>query len=166
MGNRRSGPDYGKVQVLIAGRKQVRTAKPVMTSVTTCLQKNKKGRYPMRKIITTIVCMLTSLAAVNGAGAQQHAVRATIPFDFSAAGVELSAGTYTIATQNGLTSITKSGTRKAVFVRAKAATGALPDDSKLVFSINGDQHLLQKTLCPEVNMSLELLPSKPEMKVQ
>ena len=114
----------------------------------------------MRKIITTIVCMLASLAAVNGAAAQKHAVRVDIPFDFSASGAQLPAGTYTIATQNGLTWITKNGSQKSTYVRTTPATDTQPDDSKVVFSTDGDQHLLRKILCPRSDMSLELLPSK------
>jgi len=129
-------------------------------------KKLRKEGIEMNRIMTTILCTLAGFAVLNGAAAQQHAVRAVIPFDFSAAGAVLPAGNYTIATQNGLTWITKSGSAERVFVKAKPATGALPDDSKLIFSISGDQISLQKILCPEVNMSLELLPPKSATRAQ
>jgi len=120
----------------------------------------------MNRIMTTILGTLAGFAVLNGAAAQQHAVRAVIPFDFTAAGAVLPAGNYTIETQNGLTWITRSGSAERVFVTAKPATGALPDDSKLIFSTSGDHVSLQKILCPQVNMSLELLPSKSAIKAQ
>jgi len=120
----------------------------------------------MRTIITTIVCILASLAAVNGAAAQTHSVRVVIPFDFSASGSQLPAGTYTIANQYGLTWITKSGSREATYLRATPATDSQPDDSRVVFSISDGQIFLQKILCPQINMSLELLPSKSAIRTQ
>jgi hypothetical protein len=142
-----------------------------MTIVVACRQKtgkpekNRKVDIKMKRIITTIVCGLASLALVNGATAQQQTVRVVIPFDFSASGAHLPPGTYTIATRNSFTSITKDGTGESAFVRAVPVTGN-SDDSKLVFATDGDQRLLQKILCPRVNMSLELLPSKPQTRAQ
>jgi hypothetical protein len=129
-------------------------------------KKIRKVDITMKQIITTIVCLLASLATVNGAAAQQHAVRAFIPFNFSAAGAELPAGNYTIATQYGLTWITKNGSGKRLYVKARPANGAQPNDSKLIFSNSGDRVSLQKVLCPQINMSLELLPSKSAIKNQ
>lgn len=120
----------------------------------------------MNRIITTILCVLASLATVNGAAAQQRAVRVVIPFDFSASNAQLPAGSYIIATENGFTSITKSGTRKKAFVTAIPVFDNQSDDSKVIFSTYGDQHFLRKVLCPEINMSLELLPSKAEIKAR
>ena len=118
----------------------------------------------MKRIITTIISMLASLVVLSGASAQQHAVRVTIPFDFTASNTQLTAGNYTIATQNGLTLITKNSTGESAFVRAIPVIDNLLDESKLVFSTYGDQHYLRKILCPGLNMTLELLPSKPKTK--
>ena len=120
----------------------------------------------MNRIITTIVFLLSSLVVLKGAVAQQHAVRVAIPFGFSASGTQMPAGTYTIATQNGLTSITENSTGKLTFVTAIPIIDNLPFDSKLVFSTYGDQHFLRKILCPGINISLELLPSKPEIRTR
>ena len=114
--------------------------------------------------ITIILCMLASLITLNGnATAQQHAVRVLIPFDFSVAGAHLPAGAYTIATQNGLTSITKNDSRKSTYVKTIPVFDNEANDSKVVFSSYGDQRFLRKILCPHLNMSVELAPSKPEI---
>lgn len=119
----------------------------------------------MNRVITTIICTLASLVAVNGAAAEKHAVRVTIPFDFSAAGTQLPAGAYTIAAEDSFTLITSS-TGKSTFVKTIPFVDNSPDDSKLIFSTYGEQHFLRKILCPGLNMTLELLPSKPEIKAQ
>jgi len=137
-----------------------------MTSVTACLQKLRKVGIKMNRIMTTIISTLAGFALLNGAAAQERTVRAVIPFDFSAAGAELPAGTYTIATQYGLTWITQNGSGKRLYLKAKPADGALPDDSKLIFSNSGDQISLRKVLCPQINMSLELVPSKAGTRTQ
>lgn len=128
-------------------------------------EKNQKGRYQMNRIITTVLCMLASFTMLNTADAQRHAVRVVIPFDFSASGVQLPAGAYTIATENGITSITKSGTRDTAFVRAVRVFDNATGDSKLIFSTYGDQHFLRKVLAPGVE-SLELVPSKAEVSAR
>lgn len=121
----------------------------------------------MNRVITTIVSMFASLVVLNGALAQQQrAVRVVIPFDFSASGTQLPAGAYTIATQNGFTSVTKNGTGEFTFVSAMPAGDNLSGNSKLVFSTYGNQHFLRKIVCPEFGMNLELLPSKSEMKAR
>ena len=103
---------------------------------------------------------------LNSAAAQQHAVRAVIPFDFSAAGTQMPAGTYTIATKDGLTSISENGTGKFTFVSVTPVIDNPQDDSKLVFSTDGGQHSLRRILCPSLNMSVELLPSKTKTKAR
>ena len=120
----------------------------------------------MNRIMTTIISALAGFAVINGAAAQQHAVRAFIPFNFSAAGAELPAGNYTITTQYGLTWITQSGSGKRLYVKAKPANGAQPNDSKLIFTNSGDDISLRKVLCPQINMSLELMPSKAGTRTQ
>jgi len=117
----------------------------------------------MNRIITTVVSMLASFVVLNGATAQQHAVRAVIPFDFTAAGTQMPAGTYIITTKDGLTSITEKSTGKFTFVAVAPVTDNQTGDNKLIFSTNGEQHFLRKVLCSEFNMNLELLPSKAEI---
>src|SRR5580658_2738631 len=129
-------------------------------------KKVRKADVAMNRIITTIVCTLASIVLVNRAAAQQPTVRVVIPFAFSASGTQLPAGTYTIATQNGFTSITNDGTGESTFLRVIPFIDNLPDDSKLVFSAYGDEHFLRKILCPGFHMSLELVPSKPESRAR
>lgn len=118
----------------------------------------------MNRIVTTVVSMLAGFVVLNGAGAQQHAVRAIIPFDFTAAGTLMHAGTYTIRTRGGLTSILEDSTGKLTFVAVAPVVDNQSDDHKLIFSNSGEQHVLRQVLCPEINMNLELLPSKSESR--
>ena len=110
--------------------------------------------------------MLAGFVIVNAAPAQKRALRVVIPFDFSASGTKMPAGAYTIAIQNGFTSIVKDSTGESTVVTAIPVEDNLPDDSKVVFSIYGDRHFLRKILCPRLNVSLELLPSKSEIKTR
>lgn len=116
----------------------------------------------MNRIITTFVSMLASFVVLSGAAAQQHTVRAVIPFDFNAAGTQMPAGTYTIAIKDGLTSITENNTGKFTFVTVAPVIDSPVENNKLVFSTHGEQHYLRKVICPEFNMNLELLPAKSE----
>lgn len=118
----------------------------------------------MNRIVKTVVSMLAGFVVLNGAGAQQHAVRALIPFDFTAAGTLMHAGTYTIKTSGGLTSILEDSSGKSTFVAVTPVVDNQQDDHKLIFSTNGEQHVLRQVLCPELNMNLELLPSKSESR--
>jgi hypothetical protein len=129
-------------------------------------RKVRKADISVNRIVTTIVCMLASLVVLNGAVAQEPAIRVEIPFDFSASATQLPAGTYTITTQNGFTSITKDSTGESIFLRTIPFLDNLLDDTKLTFSVYGDQHFLRKILCPRLHMSLELMPSKPEIRAQ
>ena len=120
----------------------------------------------MNRLITAVVSTLAGFVVLNGAAAQQRAVRAVIPFDFTAAGTQMPAGTYTIKTKDGLTSITENSTGKFKFVAVAPVTDNPTDGNKLIFSTYGEQHFLRKVLCPELNMSLELLPSKAEIRAR
>jgi hypothetical protein len=120
----------------------------------------------MNRVITTIIFTLASFVALNGAVAQKHAVRVFIPFDFTASGTQMSAGSYTIATEGSFTLMTKNSTGESKFVRSIPFIDNSQDDSKLIFSTYGDQHFLRKILCPGVDMTLELLPSKPEIRAR
>jgi hypothetical protein len=126
----------------------------------------EEGRYQMNRVITTIICTLACFVAANGATAEKHAVRVDIPFAFSASGAELPAGIYTITAENGFTVITKNSTRVSTFMRSIPLIDGLPDDSELVLSTHGDKHFLRKILCPGINMTLEILPSKLEIRAQ
>lgn len=134
--------------------------------VMACPQIVRKANIAMKRIITAIAYTLASLVVVAGATAQQPAVRAVIPFDFNASGNELPAGTYTIATRNGFTVITKDSSGESAVLRVIPFIDNLPDDSKLLFSTYGDQHFLRKILCPGLHMSLELVPSEPEIRAR
>ncbi len=117
----------------------------------------------MNRITTAAVCFLASLIVVTSAPAQKRAVRVVIPFAFSASGTQLPAGVYTIEIQGAFTSI-RNGAGKSTLVNTIPTTDNLPDDSKVIFSIQGDQHFLRKIVCPALNISLELLPSEAEIK--
>ena len=126
--------------------------------------KVRKANIAMRRIITTVVCTLACFVMPKGAAAQRPSVHVVIPFDFSASGAQLPAGTYTIATKNGFTVITKDDTGKSAVLRTIPFIDNLPDDSKLIFSTYGDQHFLRRILCPGLSMSLELVPSDLEIR--
>ena len=120
----------------------------------------------MKKNIVTALFVLASLVIVDNAPAQKHELRATIPFTFSAAGTQLPAGSYIIREDGGFTYMIRNDGRRWSFVNTSVVVDNKPQDRKLVFSVYGGQHFLQKILCPSSDMSLEFPPSKAELLVR
>ena len=120
----------------------------------------------MKRIALTALIVLAGLVVVEKASAQATVVKVDIPFSFSAAGAQLPAGNYTIRTENGFTYMVREDGRRWWLVNTSALIDKKQQDTKLVFSVYGDQYFLQKILYPGANMSLAFLPSKAELKAR
>jgi hypothetical protein len=119
----------------------------------------------MKRNFAIALLALSTLAAGGKAVAQQPAVRATVPFEFTVGGRLLPADTYTITSSSGVLVI------RSIDGRFTSMTTSSHDNrsvtgGKLVFNKYGDQYFLHEVLCPAVNMHASIPTSKLEKRVQ
>ena len=96
------------------------------------------------------------LATVGTAAAQNHQVRATIPFDFVAGSAYWPAGTYTITSEDLVIVEIQNGKHDAKLLR-NAPADEVKSDSELVFNGYGDQYFLSEILSSDANIKLDCL---------
>jgi|SRR5271165_3872778 len=121
----------------------------------------------MKRIAAIAIGLLASLAAVGSASAQDHQVKANIPFDFYVGGTWLPAGTYTIESNAGAQAIQILSADK----RNDVMTVVLADEKnagpgQLVFKKYGDQYFLHEVLCSAGHMNVQLPTSKWEKRAE
>lgn len=120
------------------------------------------------KRITAIAFALAALVTAGSAMAQEHAVKATVPFDFTVGNAHVPAGTYTIwsaGSSGNLIEVRNDNGKATIFGTAYAA-GKSSQTGKLVFDKYGDRYFLHDILCSTVSMNLELPVSKAEKSAQ
>jgi hypothetical protein len=121
----------------------------------------------MKRIIAMAFC-LASLVAASHASAQNHIVKADIPFDFTAGGKLLPAGTYLVTSDTAspnVIQIHSSHQNVGVFSIAYAS-GDVSKTGKLVFNRYGHQYFLSKILCSSADMNVQFPPSKLEKRTR
>ena len=120
----------------------------------------------MKRIPTIALLVAASVIMAGSAMAQNDAVKATVPFNFTASGNRLlPAGTYTISTDTSSPHILRIADReKGVSVVALALpdAGNPRNTNKLVFHRYGSQYFLSAIRCEASAMNIYLPPSKQE----
>ncbi len=120
----------------------------------------------MKRIIT-IAFALATLVTAGSAMAQEHAVKANVPFDFTVGNAHVPAGTYTIWSTGNATMIEiRNDSGKATIFGSVYADGNTSQKGKLVFDKYGDRYFLHEILCSNAGMNMELPVSKTEKSVQ
>ena len=125
----------------------------------------------MKRIIAMAFC-LASLIVASHASAQDHVVKADIPFDFTAGGKLLPAGTYLVTSDTSSPNVIQiQSSRQNIGVLSMAyAAYAAPEDvskrGKLVFNRYGHQYFLSKILCSSADINVQLPTSKPEKRAR
>jgi hypothetical protein len=115
----------------------------------------------MKQITALALFSIAGFVSIGQAMAQDHAVQATIPFEFRAGNKVLPAGIYTIATgTDNLIVITKHNQPAVVTVASR--DGRESRKQELVFDKYGDRYFLREILCQSAGMNLELPPTKVE----
>jgi hypothetical protein len=123
----------------------------------------------MKRITAIAVFALASLVTAGSAVAQEHAVKATVPFDFAVGNSHLPAGTYTISSADSRSStglVIRSDSGKIAILTTAFADGKQSKTGKLVFDKYGDQYFMREILCSNADMNLELPVSKAEKQAQ
>lgn len=119
----------------------------------------------MKQIIATAIFFAGILTA-GSALAQNHAVEATIPFDFTVGSKLLPSGTYRIISDTP--NILEIQNRKLSTTVMSSAYGSAKESKvgKLVFHKYGDQYFLSEVVCSSADMSLEIPTSKLEKRAR
>lgn len=120
----------------------------------------------MKRIIV-IAFALAAFVTAGSAMAQEHAVKATVPFDFTVGNAHVPAGTYTIWSTGdpGLIEVRNDSGKATIFGSVYTA-GKSAQTGKLVFDQYGDRYFLHEILCTDAAMNLEIPVSKSEKKAQ
>ena len=116
----------------------------------------------MKRIIAIALFVLAYFGTINNANAEDHRMRVTIPFNFTAGRTHFSAGTYTISSSD-LIAVAIDSDKQHAFVLKSAEAEEHPESGKLVFYRYGDRYVLKKILSPGANMFVELPASKAVM---
>lgn len=115
----------------------------------------------MNRIPAIFLITLASVAAA-GANAQQPALKANIPFDFTVGNTRMPAGEYTITTPIREVLLLRTAGHSASVVSSESNAES-NSGSILVFDRYGSQYFLHEVLCPNVaSLNLDVAPSKAE----
>ncbi len=115
-------------------------------------------------VFVIAVCLLASFAAAGTASAQDHAVRAAVPFNFNVGDRWVPAGTYLMTSDmsNPKVIFIRSEDGKVALLSVTQSDGRRLDASKLVFTKYGDQYFLHEILCSLCGMNVAFPGSKRE----
>jgi hypothetical protein len=121
----------------------------------------------MKRITAIAFFAVAALVAAGSAMAQDHAVKATVPFDFTVGNAHIPAGTYTIMTTGSASVIElRNSSGKPTIFGSVYGDGKQTQNNKLVFTKYGDRYFLHEILCSNADMNLELPASKAEKSAQ
>jgi hypothetical protein len=127
------------------------------------LEEVEKGDIVMKRIIAIALFAASSLAAAGNLSAQDHMVKANIPFDFTVNNKVLPAGTYTISSLSPYVVEVRN-------VKGHIAEfSAVHNDDKrsttpvLVFQRYGNQYFLHEILATNA-LNVAVSPSKREQR--
>jgi hypothetical protein len=118
----------------------------------------------MNRITAISLLTLGSLASCAAAMAQQPAMKANIPFNFTVGNTWMPAGEYRISSPNRLVLEFQSADYAHIATVVSAESHQESNSgSKLVFERYGNQYFLHRVLCPTVSeLNLDVASGKTE----
>ncbi|HEX3469668.1 MAG TPA: hypothetical protein VHT28_00650 [Silvibacterium sp.] len=121
----------------------------------------------MKRITAIALFIIAAFITTGRAVAQDRAVRATVPFDFTVGDKLLPSGTYTITSASADIIVIKNYDRRiAILSTATPDSKESRNGSKLVFDKYGDQYFLHEILCQSAALNVNLPTSKQEKKAR
>jgi len=122
----------------------------------------------MKRIPAITLLALSTLGAAARAVAQEPAVQATVPFEFTVGGKLLPADTYTItSSESGVIMIRAADDHFWAITTASHSNQESARGSELVFDKYGDKYFLHEVMCPKVaGLNVDVPKSKLEKRVQ
>ena len=116
----------------------------------------------MKRMTSIALFAVVSSITIGIASAQELAVKADVPFDFTVANKLVPAGTYTIsAVSYGVIEIQNSD-RHVVVLTTTSHDANESKTAKLVFNRIGNQYFLREVLCSSADMNMSVPASKAE----
>ena len=115
-------------------------------------------------VFAIAVCLLASLSSAGTASAQDHAARATVPFNFNVGDKWVPAGTYLMTSNMNLPEVIdiRSADGRILLLSVTQNDGRRLNTGKLVFTKYGDQYFLHEILCSLCGMNVAFPDSKHE----
>lgn len=111
----------------------------------------------MKRIAAFAIITIAGSLAAGNALAQQHEVRATVPFSFTAGGETLPSGDYSITSvKDHVIEIRSLAQHVAMLSTVLASSDQSRNGNVLVFERHGDQYSLRKILCAPQSMNVSL----------
>ena len=120
----------------------------------------------MKRFGVISLLVLAGFCTAGIAQAQNHEVRAKVPFDFAIAGKTLPAGNYRLYTQtNGTIEIRNVDEKLAVISMTRVGNTVSGSSSSLVFYKYGDSYFLREIHCPTIAVNADFPQSKQEKQL-
>lgn len=122
----------------------------------------------MKPFTSIALFALSSFLSVGTASAQDHAVQATVPFDFTVGSQPLPAGTYRITSVSSNIILIRNRDNPAIAMQSLTTNDGeeWKGNGKLVFHRYGRQYFLHEVECPAAAMSVDVPTSKLEKRVR
>jgi hypothetical protein len=125
-----------------------------------------KRRNVMKRIMSIALFALVSFVTIGSISAQERAVKANVPFDFTVGNKLVPAGTYTISSESPNVVLIRNDGRHVAIFSSAYTDGKQSNTGKLVFHKYGDQYFLSEVLCSSVDLNLEIPTSKAEKRAR
>ena len=118
----------------------------------------------MNRISAISMLTIASLASCTGASAQEPAMKANIPFNFTIGNTWMPAGEYTVTSPaEDVIQLRSADNSKIASVMSTESGEASNAGSELVFEKYGNQYFLHRVLCPTVSqLNLDVAAGKAE----
>lgn len=120
----------------------------------------------MKRLRVISLLILTGLCTAGIAKAQDGAVRADVPFDFSVGSRHLPAGSYQFSTAFARSShaiFIRNANQQIVTLSITGEAGSFPgNSSRLVFHKYGDHYFLREIRCPTTALNVDFPQSRQE----
>ncbi len=119
------------------------------------------------KAFAAIALVVLTVGCTARLQAQDHEVRADVPFNFAVGNKQLPAGHYIFLTQPSYTLVIRNADYQlTILTRTEDAGDVKGYSNKLVFNKYGDHYFLREIRCPSIAMNVELRQSRLEKKIR
>ena len=120
----------------------------------------------MKRMTSIALFALVGSITIGIASAQERAIKADVPFDFTVANKLVPAGTYTISAESYGVIRVQNGDRHVVVLTTTTHDANESKANKLVFTKIGDQYFLREVLCSSAAMNMSVPASKAEKRAR
>jgi len=122
----------------------------------------------MKNIAAIALFVAASFITAGSAIAQDHAVKATVPFNFIVSGSSMPAGNYTLSSDNTTPYLLQINDREKGIHAMAVTLGTSSEEQKanvLVFHRYGNQYFLSEIRSETSSMYVRLAPTKQEKRL-